>query len=282
MSDLTIGELSAQTGVPQATLRTWESRYGFPEPQRLAGGHRRYLADDVVAVTRVLRHRSAGLNLESAIAQVVAASGTTTAYSSVFAGLRDRVPGLRTRVLGKRTLLALTRAMEDESCARATRPVLFASFQREEFYEQSRARYADLARTASDVVVFADFERHGRADRSPVRVSVPEEAPLRREWLLVCDSADHPACVTGWELPGQGAVPDAERRYESAWSVDARAVRAAARICVDLMRSFGAPSHLRLADTLDRRLSAEPAPPSADLRVASELFDRMVGYVDRG
>ncbi len=279
MNDLTIGELSEQTGVPQATLRTWESRYGFPAPQRREGGHRRYLASDVAAVAEVLRHRSVGLNLESAIAQVVAAPSTT--YTSVFAGLRDRVPGLRTRVLSKRTLLALTRAMEDESCARATRPLLFASFQREEFYERSRARYDDLGRTASEVVLFADFARHGRADRTPVRVRVPDDAPLRREWLLVCDSADHPACVTGWELPGQIGVADADRRYESAWSVDARAVRAAARICVDLMRSYGPPSHARLADDLSRRLAADPAPPSADLRVASELFDRMVGYVDR-
>ena len=37
-----IGALSRATGVPADTLRTWERRYGFPEPERLASGHRRY------------------------------------------------------------------------------------------------------------------------------------------------------------------------------------------------------------------------------------------------
>ena len=39
---LTIGALSKATGVPSDTLRTWERRYGFPEPLRLESGHRRY------------------------------------------------------------------------------------------------------------------------------------------------------------------------------------------------------------------------------------------------
>lgn len=39
---LSIGALSRATGVPADTLRTWERRYGFPEPERLLSGHRRY------------------------------------------------------------------------------------------------------------------------------------------------------------------------------------------------------------------------------------------------
>ncbi len=39
---LTISDLARLTGVPSATLRSWESRHGFPRPTRLAGGHRRY------------------------------------------------------------------------------------------------------------------------------------------------------------------------------------------------------------------------------------------------
>ncbi len=40
--DLTVGALSAATGVPVATLRTWAARYDFPPSQRTAGGHRLY------------------------------------------------------------------------------------------------------------------------------------------------------------------------------------------------------------------------------------------------
>ena len=41
-ASLTIGDLAHRTGVPISTLRSWERRYGFPEPRRQRGGHRRY------------------------------------------------------------------------------------------------------------------------------------------------------------------------------------------------------------------------------------------------
>ncbi|MDO5711630.1 MAG: MerR family DNA-binding transcriptional regulator, partial [Micrococcales bacterium] len=54
---LTIGDLTERTGVPPATLRSWESRHGFPRPTRQVGGHRRYAEPDVAAVLAVMRHR---------------------------------------------------------------------------------------------------------------------------------------------------------------------------------------------------------------------------------
>ena len=39
---LKIGELAEQVGVRPATLREWERRHGFPTPERLLSGHRRY------------------------------------------------------------------------------------------------------------------------------------------------------------------------------------------------------------------------------------------------
>src|SRR5512144_60309 len=39
---LSIGALSRATGIPVETLRTWESRYGFPVPERRPSGHRVY------------------------------------------------------------------------------------------------------------------------------------------------------------------------------------------------------------------------------------------------
>ena len=46
-SSLTIGQLAEACGIAPATLRMWESRHGFPEPQRLDSGHRRYGEQDV-------------------------------------------------------------------------------------------------------------------------------------------------------------------------------------------------------------------------------------------
>jgi methanogenic corrinoid protein MtbC1 len=50
---LSIGALSRATGIPVETLRTWEARYGFPEPIRKPSGHRVYLAETVQRLRRV-------------------------------------------------------------------------------------------------------------------------------------------------------------------------------------------------------------------------------------
>ncbi|MFB6262445.1 MAG: MerR family transcriptional regulator [Bradymonadaceae bacterium] len=41
-SRLSIGAVAEATGIPAGTLRTWERRYGFPDPERTDSGHRRY------------------------------------------------------------------------------------------------------------------------------------------------------------------------------------------------------------------------------------------------
>src|SRR5689334_4024442 len=50
---LTIGELAEHTGLSTQLLRTWENRFGFPEPVRLTSGQRRYTGADVRLVRRV-------------------------------------------------------------------------------------------------------------------------------------------------------------------------------------------------------------------------------------
>ncbi|MCV2489625.1 MerR family transcriptional regulator [Geodermatophilus sp. YIM 151500] len=271
---LSIRDLAERTGVPQATLRSWEARYGVPLPRRLPGGHRRYSDRDVALVEDVLRLRAAGLGLPTAIRD--AADRTGDAESSVFAGLRRRHPGLQPQVLGKTTLLALTRAMEDECCARAERPVLLAGFQRGRYYRHSQARWEELARTAEVAVVLADFAGPSPPGVLPVQVPVPATAPLRREWVLVCDAPDRAACVAAWEPPGQHGVPDAARRFETVWSVDPVVVRDAARIGAGVVRT-SAPD---VARRLDERLLGAPSHASADLRRAAGLLDRMLAYLD--
>ena len=141
---LTISDLAGRTGVPAATLRSWEARYGFPTPARMAGGHRRYAEPDVAAVLEVLRHRDAGLALESAVRRVTAESVQPRSF---YAELRRAHPTLPTQVLSKPSLIALSRAIEDECCARAQEPLLFGCFQRDSFLRASRARWVELARS---------------------------------------------------------------------------------------------------------------------------------------
>jgi MerR family transcriptional regulator, light-induced transcriptional regulator len=67
---LSIGALSRATGIAVETLRTWETRYGFPVPERKPSGHRVY---PVSAVPR-LRRISQALQLGHRAGQVVGAS----------------------------------------------------------------------------------------------------------------------------------------------------------------------------------------------------------------
>src|SRR5512145_2708439 len=50
---LSIGALSRATGIPVETLRTWESRYGFPVPERRPSGHRVYALSTVPRLRRI-------------------------------------------------------------------------------------------------------------------------------------------------------------------------------------------------------------------------------------
>jgi hypothetical protein len=61
---LSIGALSAATGIPVDTIRTWERRYGFPVPERKPSGHRLYPLGMVPRLRRVAQaiargHRAA-------------------------------------------------------------------------------------------------------------------------------------------------------------------------------------------------------------------------------
>ncbi len=271
---LTIGDLAHRTGLAPATLRAWETRFGFPVPRRLASGHRRYAEHDVGLVEQVVRRKDAGVRLETAIAEA-RESGEGPSVS-VFAELRRRHPHLAPQPLRKSTLLALTWAMEDECCARAQRPTLFAAFQHERYFRHAQERWAELARTARRTVVFAAFD-----DPTPTpglsMVPLPASAPMRREWALVCDAADHPAALAAWELPGQSGVADRDRIFESVWTVEPPGVRDAARACAGLVEQL-APEQAVGFEGLD----GTTARASDDLQAAVSMFSRLVAYVDNG
>jgi DICT domain-containing protein len=273
-NQLTIGDLTERTGVPSATLRSWESRNGIPRPSRLAGGHRRYGETDVAAVLEVLRHRSSGLALEAAVRR---ASTGPLQSRSLYAELRRRHPELTPQVLSKSSLIALSHAIEDECCARAEEPMLFGGFQRAAFLRASYARWVELARTARSTVVFADFDAP-RAPRpgAPLEVALPWEAPLNREWIVVCDAPDLPACLAAVEQPGQDATRDSRRRFEAVWTVDPRAVRHASRVAAALADDYRPGWRSVDLGVMDE----EPPGVSADLRRASDLLNRMMGYLD--
>jgi DICT domain-containing protein len=278
VSHLTIREIARETGVPEGTLRMWETRYGFPEPERLPSGHRRYTDDDILQVRQVARDREAGLSMKAAIDR--ARERGSEPELSIFAGLRRRRPDLQPYLLPKRTLVGLSHAIEDECAARAERAVLFASFQRERFWEHARARWRELARTAHSAIVFADFAKARVPDDplEPIELPIERGDPFGREWSLVCDATDYGAFLAAWERPGQDGVPDFDRRFETIWSVEPALVREAARIASGFVQRIEPGLVNRFVD----RLRATPPPSGEELRLVGALTNRMVAYVGAG
>jgi MerR family transcriptional regulator, light-induced transcriptional regulator len=271
----TIGDVAARSGVPEGTLRMWERRHGFPAPERLASGHRRYSEREVELVRRVADARASGVTLAAAIERVRRVDDEPPA--SVYAALRRTRPDLAPRLLPKPIMIALSHAIEDESLSRAERPLLFGAFQRERFYRRAESRWRAFARQAGVAIVFADFPR-ARTSRAPAELPVDRDHPMSREWAIVCDAPGHAACLAGWEPPGsgQGGRP---RVFEAVWSVEPEIVRAASRVCAALASANGAGLLAPVMGTL----RANPAPPAADqLRLATAITARALAHLASG
>lgn len=270
--NLTIREIAAASGVREATLRMWEARHGFPAPDRLPSGHRRYSERDLEQVRAVLRARGEGVSLPTAIA--AARRLGEEPRPSVFRALRDRFPELQPHVLPRRVLVHLSHAIEDESAQAADRPLIFACFQREPFYRREEARWRALARVAERAVVLADFPHVRTPADGPAEIPIGVREALAREWVLVCDGPRFAACLVAWERPRI----DGERRFETIWTVDPAVVREAARACCELV-ARAAPE---LVDGLRERLAGTPAPGGERVRAAVELSTRMLLYATGG
>lgn len=71
-----IQTVSKLTGVPAATLRAWERRYGLPKPSRTASAYRLYTDRDVQTIQRLKSMCDAGMSPSEA-AKIVAADSTS-------------------------------------------------------------------------------------------------------------------------------------------------------------------------------------------------------------
>ena len=65
-----IGAAARQTGITAATLRKWESRYGFPVPVRTGGDQRAFRTSDLDALIEISRRMASGQRAGAAIQAV--------------------------------------------------------------------------------------------------------------------------------------------------------------------------------------------------------------------
>jgi MerR family transcriptional regulator, light-induced transcriptional regulator len=275
---LTIRDVARRTGVESATLRMWEQRYGFPEPERLPSGHRRYSNLDVELIGQVIRDREGGMSLKGAIEQAkraVRGERPVIEDDSIFSGLRRRRADLQPQLLPKSTLISVSHAIEDECAARSAKAMLFGSFQRERFYRQAESRWRDLAQASECAFVLADFDEVRSPDGAPVEVPIDSTEPLGREWSIVYDAPHFGAVLSGWERPGQDETPDRDRCFETLWSVEPELVRDASTVAYGIVER----SDPDLVEGLEALLGRPVDPSRPWISELTGLTNRIVAYV---
>jgi MerR family transcriptional regulator, light-induced transcriptional regulator len=269
-ASLPVGEVARRTGVSVSDLRNWESRYGFPRPTRSDGGQRRYREADCALIQEIDRRRRSGLSVGTAIRAVLAEPNTERDVS-LFATTCRRHPGLKPQTLTKRVLLALTWAIEDHINAVAEPMVLIGSFQEPTFYRRSAPRWHDLAETAEYTIVFGAPDARRLPGGTLVEVPIPDQSPLRQEWALVCDGPEA-ACVLARERPGQSRERDADRLFETVWSIDPFVVRSASTLAIALVPG-------EIPAPVSDRLSVPPPAAHPEVRTLDALVHRTLGYL---
>ena len=273
MRKLAIKDLAEQTGVAAGTIRMWEQRYGFPEPARTAGGYRIYTEQDVVTLRRVVAYRDRGLSVPAALERARSLAGATD-RPSIFAALTAGDAPVRPHRLHKPTLIAISRAIEEEALARAAGPVVIGAFQSERNYRAVEHRYRRLAHVADAVGVYATFDAVKiTSEDEPAELPVTDADALGHEWAVIIDAPGYAACLVGWEPPD--ATPG-ERVFEALWTMEPSIVRRAAQVGAALAaRSAPDWSERLLAMLADRPLAVESPTPGL-----TALTNRMLAYID--
>src|SRR5579859_6768594 len=128
-----IQAVAAATGVPSITLRSWERRYGVPEPKRDSKGYRLY-SDRDIAVTRWLRERvQEGVGISRAVnmlhvlehGDLDAAETSTFDFVSLQSKLLNAVERMDDEAIGRVISEGLMVATVEEVALELLQPVLY-------------------------------------------------------------------------------------------------------------------------------------------------------------
>ena len=272
-----IQELASRTGLTANVLRAWENRYGFPVARRSAAGHRRFTDEDVSLVLDVLALRGQGMSLPRAVTAVQTRQRQSQVVS-VHGALVTEFPELTPQRVSRGALVAVSRAVEDDTLALGEDRLVLGAFQQGHRYESSRARWTELARTATWCAVVADFEQGPDRDLGadpgarPARCHLPESAPMRREWTVVSVGPGSGAVVSAWEVPSPPAEPTI---FEAVISTRREVAVVAARVLTGVAEAAGARP-----PAAARRLLTEPPQETASPTEAERIWARALANLD--
>lgn len=277
MKGLAIKDVAERTGLAAGTIRMWEQRYGFPKPERTPSGYRVYSPDDVELLRRVAAFRERGLSVPASLNRA-RGGNTGSDRPSIYGALLSEGAPMPAHRLRKRTLLAISRAIEDETLARAAAPFVAGAFQYERNYRAVEHRYRRLAANGT-AVVFADFDHIATPPGAPAEVPISPDDAIGNEWAVVVDAPGYAACLLAWEQPrseSESEIADSDRRFEAAWTLDPEVVRRAAQVSCTLVRRAD-PS---LAADYEEMLADRPLALEAPAPGLTALTNRMLAYLD--
>jgi DICT domain-containing protein len=275
---LAIKEVAERTGLAAGTIRMWEQRYGFPVPERTASGYRVYTDEDVETLRQVVSMRSRGLSVAAALDRAREA-GDATDRPSIYGAIVAADEPVRPQRLSKPTLVAISRAIEDETIARAAGPVVIAAFQQVRHYRAVEHRYRRLSAVADACVVFADFPAPAGGHGEPVRLPIRPDDSLGHEWAVIIDAPGYATCLLAWETPESqrdAGQSQSARTFEALWTLDPRTVRRAALVGAAIAARSAPDVGAHLTALLRDRPLALDAPAPA----LTALTNRIVGYLD--
>jgi DICT domain-containing protein/predicted DNA-binding transcriptional regulator AlpA len=272
---LKIKDVAERTGVAAATIRMWEQRYGFPNPQRTPSGYRLYTDGDIESIRSVLALRRRGLSIPVAIERARdEPSVSPETHPSIYAAVTAVDATAHPRVLRRSTLAAMSHAIEDEFLARGASGIVVGAFQRAAFYQRVAHRYEQIAPRSDATFVFADFPVVAVAPGTPTEIPIASTDALGNEWAVVVDAPGYAACLLAWERPNRAS--GGERMFEAVLSLDPRAVRRAVKVAAALAGRRDVALGRTLERMLDGRALATEPPASA----LTSLTSRMVAYLD--
>lgn len=113
---LRLGGVAELTGVPGTTIRAWETRYGWPNPARTAGRHRRYSAEDLRRLVALRNEIARGRNAGEAVALLRSIQGRRRDeyVDPIVAGAIALDPrAVRSALLDAERELGIVRTVED-------------------------------------------------------------------------------------------------------------------------------------------------------------------------